>query len=64
MHNGEFLARNEFRQGSGAIWLDDVQCTGVELTIENCTHKQWGKNDCGHSEDVGVVCNVKSKGTP
>ncbi|XP_052277355.1 scavenger receptor cysteine-rich type 1 protein M130-like isoform X2 [Dreissena polymorpha] len=60
MHNGEFLARNEFRQGSGAIWLDDVQCTGVELTIENCTHKQWGKNDCGHSEDVGVVCNVKN----
>ena len=46
-----------YGQGSGVIWLDDVNCVGNESTIENCTHSGWGIHDCDHSEDAGVKCS-------
>ena len=46
-----------YGQGSGQIWLNELNCTGNELTIENCTHNGWGNIDfCRHTEDAGVVC--------
>ncbi|XP_032065496.1 macrophage receptor MARCO [Thamnophis elegans] len=42
--------------GSGQIWLDDVQCSGNELSIYLCTKREWGENNCSHSEDAGVEC--------
>jgi hypothetical protein len=47
--------------GSGPIWLDDVQCTGLELTLLNCTHRGWAVENCGHGEDLGITCNITSK---
>lgn len=46
-----------FGEGSNEIWLDDVQCTGKETSITKCQHKPFGMNNCGHSEDAGVVCS-------
>ena len=45
---------NSFGQGSGRIWLNEVDCTGTEDSILQCSYLP--DNFCGHDEDVGVVC--------
>ena len=48
--------RAHFGQGSLPILLDDVKCSGSESNIFSCSHRPVGEHDCGHSEDVGILC--------
>nr|XP_054772374.1 deleted in malignant brain tumors 1 protein-like [Lytechinus pictus] len=45
-----------FGEGIGDILVDDLQCTGDEVTIGHCDQRPFGNHDCGHSEDAGVTC--------
>ena len=42
--------------GTGAIWLDNVEYTGTEVTIMDCPHNGWGNHNCMHLENLGVCC--------
>ncbi|XP_043423686.1 CD5 antigen-like isoform X3 [Prionailurus bengalensis] len=54
--------RRRFGPGVGRIWLDDVNCSGKEPSLEQCLHRSWGYHNCNHREDVAVVCEEQQSG--
>ena len=42
--------------GTGAIVLNDVDCSGEEDRLEECTESREITN-CVHNEDAAVICN-------
>ena len=51
-----YIMHIRYLQGSGRIFLDDVNCTGVETILINCPNPGLGVHNCAHSEDVGLQC--------
>ena len=53
-----------FGQGTGAIWLDNVVCTGNETRLYDCQNSGIGVHNCNHDEDAGIRCQIESKQQP
>ncbi|XP_028278024.1 scavenger receptor cysteine-rich domain-containing group B protein [Parambassis ranga] len=53
-------ARGEsfFGPGTGTILLDNLKCTGMEASLQQCSHISWNVHNCDHSEDAGVTCSL------
>ena len=52
--SADVYALKSFGGGSGSIVLDNVQCTGNETSLSNCSI--LSVNDCEHTEGAGVRC--------
>ena len=50
------LSQAYFGQGTGPIFLNNVRCTGTELSLMRCQSNGLGVHNCAHSEDAGVRC--------
>ena len=54
-------SRAFYGQGTGSIWLDNVQCTGTESRLFDCPANTVGSHNCAHFEDAGASCQVLGK---
>ena len=59
---GREVDNSNYGVGQGQIWLDDIDCTGTESHISECSHADCGVHNCGHYEDVAVSCLNYSDG--
>lgn len=58
----EALPGARMGQGMGTIHLTEVRCLGSEKSLWNCRYKNITQEDCKHSEDAGVRCNIPYMG--
>ncbi|KAG7281943.1 hypothetical protein CRUP_003001 [Coryphaenoides rupestris] len=42
------ISTAKYGQGTGTIWLDNVNCLGSESSIFNCGHRGFGSHNCDH----------------
>lgn len=58
----EALTGARMGQGTGPIHLNEVQCLGTEKSLWSCPFKNITQEDCKHTEDAAVRCNIPYMG--
>ncbi|CAG2228187.1 unnamed protein product [Mytilus edulis] len=53
--SGQMIPSRYVDDGNGTIWLDDINCSGSENKLINCTYS-IDASHCLHSYDVGLHC--------
>ena len=53
------FTNSHFGHGNLAFHMDNLACTGQELTFLDCPYNGWGIHNCGASEAAGVECNPR-----
>ncbi|KAK4818551.1 hypothetical protein QYF61_014687 [Mycteria americana] len=48
--------------GMGPIHMNEVQCLGTEKSLWSCPFKNITQEDCKHTEDAAVRCNIPYMG--
>ena len=47
-----------FKSGTGPIYLSNVMCSGNEASLLSCASLPIGSQNCEHSKDAGVSCQI------
>ena len=56
------VRKSEYGSFYGSILLDNLLCTGDEMSLLNCTDTESiGNHNCDHKEDAGVICMQESQ---
>ncbi|XP_069601079.1 lysyl oxidase homolog 3 isoform X3 [Ranitomeya imitator] len=58
----EALTGARMGQGMGPVHMNEVKCTGNEQSLFDCHYKNITQEDCKHSEDASVKCNIPYMG--
>ncbi|XP_046729052.1 scavenger receptor cysteine-rich type 1 protein M130-like [Silurus meridionalis] len=51
------LGEASFGQGSGPIWMRNLECSGFESSLKKCGLSGSSVDKCNHKEDAGVICS-------
>ncbi|NXW10321.1 C163A protein, partial [Fregetta grallaria] len=51
-----------FGEGTGPIWLEQVECQGTELSLQDCWARPGDSGACRHKEDAAVHCLGEQQG--
>ncbi|XP_042750089.1 antigen WC1.1-like isoform X1 [Lagopus leucura] len=57
------LAEAAFGEGTGPIWLEQVECRGMEPSLQDCWARTAGGGACRHKEDAAVNCSAAPRMT-
>ena len=52
----QILTGPDVSDGTGQIWLEQVDCVGNEISLFDCNANNIGFHNCIHEKDAGVTC--------
>ncbi|XP_010294612.1 PREDICTED: antigen WC1.1-like, partial [Phaethon lepturus] len=58
------LGEAAFGEGTGPIWLEQVDCRGTEPSLQDCWARPGDSGACQHKEDAAVRCSDPTRGHP